>query len=391
MFNNAILPELRKRWSNIQSKMNETTADACLIGGNVNLFYVADRVFSGFCYLGKEGDPLFFVKRPINLKGENVVYIRKPEDIPAILNERGIALPKTLLLETDELSYNEIIRLQTALSAEKILNGTSILRAVRTIKSNFEIDLLRQSGKLHADCYRKVPSLYTNGMSDLDLSIEIEKVFRQHGSLGYFRVFGNSMEIFMGSILAGKNAEAASPYDFAMGGAGIHRSLPVGCNGTILTDGMAVMVDMGGTFTGYISDMSRIFSVGKLSDLAYKAHQVSIEIHREIEMMAKPGVSTAELYQLAYEKAHKAGLEDYFMGYKQQAGFVGHGVGIEINESPILAPRSKEILTNGHVFALEPKFVIPGTGAVGIENTYAVNANGIENLTILEEAIIQLK
>ncbi len=390
MFSNDILPELRKRWSNIQTKINETTADGCLVGGNVNLFYVADRVFSGFCYFGKEGDPLFFVKRPIHLKGENVVLIRKPEDIPNILKERGIALPKTLLLETDELSYNEIIRLQTALSAEKILNGTSILRAVRTVKSNFEFDLLRQSGKLHADCYRKVPSLYTKGMSDLDLSIEIEKVFRQKGSLGYFRVFGNSMEIFMGSILAGQNAEAASPYDFAMGGAGIHRSLPVGCNGTQLTDGMAVMVDMGGTFTGYITDMTRIFSIGKLTDLAYKAHQVSIEIHREIEMMAKPGVATADLYQFAYNKAQRADLEDYFMGYGQQAGFVGHGVGIEINESPVLAPRSKEVLVEGHVFALEPKFVIPGTGAVGIENTFAVHTHGIENLTILEEDIIQL-
>lgn len=390
MFSNNILPELRKRWSNIQSKMNETTADACLIGGNVNLFYVADRVFSGFCYISQEGDPIFFVKRPIHLVGKNVVYIRKPEDIPAILQERGIALPKSLLLETDELSYNEIIRLQTALSAQIVLNGTSILRAVRTVKSDFEIDLLRQSGKLHADCYRKVPSLYSIGMSDLDLSIEIEKVFRQHGSLGYFRVFGNSMEIFMGSLLAGKNAEAASPYDFAMGGAGIHRSLPVGCNGTLLTDGMAVMVDMGGTFTGYISDMSRVFSVGKLANIAYYAHQVSIDIQNDVEAIAKPGVVVCELYNLAYEKAKKHNLTDYFMGYHQKASFIGHGVGIEINESPVLTARSKEVLMEGNIFALEPKFVIPGTGAVGIENTFQVTKYSIEKLTLLEEQIIEL-
>ncbi|MDD2797454.1 MAG: Xaa-Pro peptidase family protein [Bacteroidales bacterium] len=390
MFSNTILPELRSRWSKIQSKINETEADGCLIGGNVNLFYLANRIFSGYCYFANESEPLFFVKRPVNLQGDNVIYIRKPEDIPALLAERGIALPKTLLLETDELSYNEIARLQTAFSATKLLNATTLLRAVRTIKSDYEIELLRHSGKIHADCYREIPKLYRSGMTDIDFSIEIEKLFRQKGSLGLFRVFGNSMEIFMGSILAGKNAEAASPYDFAMGGEGIHPSLPVGCNGTKLTEGMAVMVDMGGTFTGYITDMTRIFSVGKLTELAYKAHQVSIEIHREIESIAKPGVATADLYQIALLKAEKSGLSDYFMGYKQQAGFVGHGVGIEINESPVLAPRSKEILTEGHVFALEPKFVIPGTGAVGIENTFVVNKNSVENLTDLEEEIISL-
>jgi Xaa-Pro aminopeptidase len=391
MFNPTILPELQRRWSAIQEKIAEIEADGCLIGGNVNLFYVADRVFSGFCYIPKEGKPLFFVKRPIGLKGENVISIRKPEDIPAHLAAHGYSTPKTILLETDELSYNEIVRLQTALSANKILNATAILRGVRTIKSDFEIELLRRSGKIHAECYSEIAPLYKAGMTDIEFSIEIERLFRQKGSLGYFRVFGNSMEIFMGSVLAGDNASTASPYDFAMGGEGMHNSLPVGCNGSPMKDGMAVMVDMGGTFTGYITDMTRIFSIGKLSDLAYKAHQVSIEIHQHIVEKAKPGVATAELYQLALSIAQKNGLSDYFMGYGQQAGFVGHGIGIEINESPVLAPRSKEILTEGHVFALEPKFVIPGTGAVGVENSYVVTRNGIENLTKFDEQVILLK
>ena len=78
------------------------------------------------------------------------------------------------------------------------------------------------------------------------------------------------------------------------------------------------------------------------------------------------------------------------MGHKQQAGFVGHGVGLEINEAPVLAPRSKHILKEGMTFALEPKFVIPGVGAVGIENTYVVTSTGIEVLTRFDEEIIEL-
>jgi len=390
MFKEEMMPELGCRWKTIQKEMPRKSADACLIGGNVNLFYVADRVYSGYFYLPVKGNPLFFVKRPVGLKGKNVFYIRKPEQIAEILAKEGIALPQTLMLELDELPYNEVVRLQSVFIPEQTLNATATLRKIRTIKSAYEIDLLRHSGNLHAACYAEVPGLYKPGMTDLDFSIEIERLFRQRGALGHFRVFGQSMELFMGSVLAGDNADNPSPYDFAMGGGGLHNSLPVSVNGKVMTPGTTVMVDMGGTFTGYISDMTRVFSIGKVAPLAYKAHQVALEIQSDIEATAKPGVATSELYHAALEKVKKFDLLSYFMGYSQQAGFVGHGIGIEINESPVLAPRSKDVLKEGHIFALEPKFVIPGTGAVGIENTFVVNANGIEKLTVLNEDIIQL-
>lgn len=97
----------------------------------------------------------------------------------------------------------------------------------------------------------------------------------------------------------------------------------------------------------------------------------------------------SELYAIAVHTAAEAGLSEYFMGHRQQAGFVGHGIGIEINEMPVLAPRSKEILAEGMVFALEPKFVIPGVGAVGIENSFAVTAGGLEKLTPMDEEIVR--
>lgn len=390
MFSNEMLPELSNRWKAIQQEMSKQGADGCLIGGNVNLFYVADRVYSGYFYLPAEGNPLFFVKRPVGIDGENVHYIRKPEQIVEILAEKEIALPRSIMIELDELTYNDVVRLQSIFMPEQTLNATTTLRKVRTIKSTYEIGLLRQSGVLHAACYKEVPQLYKPGMTDIELSIEIERLFRQKGALGHFRVFGQSMEIFMGSVLAGDNADAPSPYDFAMGGSGLHNSLPVGGNGTILTSGTSIMVDMGGTFTGYISDMTRVFAVGKLAPLAYDAHQVALEIQSDIEAIAKPGVATCDLYNMAIEKVKKHDLLPYFMGYSQQAGFIGHGIGIQINESPVLAPRSKEILTEGHIFALEPKFVIPGTGAVGVENTFVVNSGGIEKLTVLNEEIVEL-
>ena len=78
------------------------------------------------------------------------------------------------------------------------------------------------------------------------------------------------------------------------------------------------------------------------------------------------------------------------MGHASQAGFVGHGVGIEINELPVIAPRSRDIIEAGNVVALEPKFVIPGIGAVGIENTYIAGSDGGECITNVAETPIEL-
>lgn len=227
-------------------------------------------------------------------------------------------------------------------------------------------------------------------MTDLEFQVEIERISRLEGCLGQFRISGDSMEIYMGNVICGENADAPSPYDFAMGGAGMHPSLPVGCNGTTITSGMAIMVDVNGNYTGYTTDMSRVFAVGSLDELSIKAHACSRRICQELSEMGKPGVEAKALYNRAIEIVSEEGLENLFMGHRQKAGFIGHGVGIEINEMPVIAPRSCDILTEGNVIALEPKFVIPGVGAVGLENTYVVTSKGMECVTLAPEEIINL-
>lgn len=384
-----ILPELRKRWQALQEELSAAGADGVLVTNNVNLYYLAGRIFSGALYLPLQGEPVFFVRRPSGWEDERVVYIRKTEEIAQYLNRVGIH-PRSVLFENDSLPYSEYQRYAALFTGVEIGNGTPLIRRIRSVKSRYEIELLKISARKHAEVYRTIPSLYRPGMTDIKLSIEIERQFRLHGSLGIFRIFGQSMEIFMGSLLAGDNADAPSPYDFALGGGGQHKSLPVGGNGTLLTGSMSVMVDLGGNFTGYMSDMSRVFSVGTLPEEAYRAHRVSLEIQEAVVAAAKPGTAAADLYHIAAQRVEEAGLAPYFMGHRQQSGFVGHGIGLEINEAPVLAPRSKDILQEGMTFALEPKFVIPGVGAVGIENSFAVTTDSVEKLTLLDEHIIPL-
>ena len=384
-------PELKLRRDKIRALMAQQGIDAALITCNVNLIYTYGRVVSGYLYLPLNAPARLFIKHPNDIEGEHIHPIRKPEQITGLLKECGLPLPVKLMLEGDELPFTEYNRLAACFPETEVVScGTALIRQARSIKTPIEIEMFRRSGIAHAKAYEQIPSVYQPGMTDRQLSVEIERLMRLEGCLGIFRVFGQSMEIFMGSLLAGDNAAVPSPYDFALGGKGLDPSLPGGVSGTLLQAGQCFMVDMGGNFYGYMGDMSRVFSIGKLPEQAYAAHQTCLEIQEEIVAMAKPGTVCEDMYNKAIEIVTKAGFADYFMGVDQKAKFIGHGIGLEINEMPVLAPRMKQELEPGMVFALEPKIVLPGIGPVGIENSWAVTTDGLEKLTLCKEEIIEL-
>ena len=384
-------PELKLRRDKIRALMAQQGIDAALITCNVNLIYTYGRVVSGYLYLPLNAPARLFIKRPNDIEGEHIHPIRKPEQIIELLKECGLPLPTKLMLEGDELPFREYNRLAACFPETEVVPcGTALIRQARSIKTPIEIEMFRRSGAAHTKAYEQIPSVYQPGMTDCQLSIEIERLMRLEGCLGIFRVFGQSMEIFMGSLLAGDNAAVPSPYDFALGGKGIDPSLPGGVSGTLLQEGQCFMVDMGGNFYGYMGDMSRVFSIGKLPEQAYAAHQTCLEVQEVVAAMAKPGTVCEDMYNKAVEIVTKAGFADYFMGVEQKAKFIGHGIGLEINEMPVLAPRMKQELEPGMVFALEPKIVLPGIGPVGIENSWVVTTDGLEKLTLCKEEIVEL-
>lgn len=382
--------EARKRIDALQALMRREGMDAVLVSDNANLLALCGRVYAGYAWIPAEGEPVWFVRRPVELGGDNVVYIHKPENIPAYLSEASLKTGDTVGLEYDITAYSAVLRLMGLFPDSKTVNASGILRQWRSVKTPVQAELMRQSGVKHAEVYKRVPGLYRMGMTDHELQVEIERLSRLEGCLGVFRISGPSMELFMGNVISGKNADNPTPYDFAMGGAGLDPSLPVGADGAEILENTTVMVDLNGNFTGYMTDMTRVFSLGKIPQLAMDAHQCSIDICHAFMKEARPGTAAKDLYAMAEAMVRERSLERYFMGHRQHAGFVGHGIGIEVNELPVIAPRSRDILQEGNTIALEPKFVIPEVGAVGVENTYLVTRDGAECLTVCPEEIVPL-
>lgn len=384
--------ELDIRFGKIRAFMKKEGAEAILVSSNANIYYTSLRFFRGYVYLPLEGKPVWFVIRPLDMKGEEgVVLIRKPEEIPGWLAENGYPAPSSIGLELDDMSYSDILRLQKCFPEASTTNASATLRDARMTKTDWEIKEMEYDGMHHCQAYRRFLKAYREDMTDVEFQIEMERLLRLEGALGYSRTSGNLMEINMGSVINGDNADNPTPYDFAMGGAGTDPSLPVGANGETMKPGTTVMVDMNGAFNGYQTDMTRTWRIGEVSELAVKAHECSRRILRHLEEFARPGVKCSELYEEAVKIAKEDGLQDYFMGHHQKAAFIGHGVGIQLNELPVLTPRSRHLLAENMTIAIEPKFVIPGVGAAGIENTYVVTPTGLRNITPFPEEMTDLR
>lgn len=379
--------ESNLRISKVRRNMALAGIDAMLIADNTNIYYLCGRVFRGYIYVPAQGQCVMFVIRPVNIHGADAVHIRKPEQIPAELQRLGIDLPVNLALELDDLPYSDIERLKSTFTPKALANASTVMRRTRMVKTEAEIRMINEDGLKQAAAYRKIPRVYKEEMTDVEFQIEVERLLRLEGCLGYYRTSGRLMEINMGSILNGDNADNPTPYDFAVGGGGVDLSLPVGADGRTMKPGTTIMVDMCGNFNGYQSDMTRVWSVGQVDPFAIKCHDCSRTILRELEKMALPGVQVSDLFHKAKEIVVAHGLESYFMGHQQQAPFIGHGVGIQLNELPVITPRSKDVLEENMVLAIEPKFVVPKVGAVGVENTYRVTPSGLECLTPFPEEI----
>lgn len=154
----------------------------------------------------------------------------------------GLEMPEKLLLEADELTYNDYIRLQKIFNPKETGNATAMMRELRRIKTPYEIEMFRISAERHAKTYAEIPECFRPGMTDLEFQYEIEKTDAQERLHRVVPCFRRQHGYLYGKYPGGENAEVPSPFDFALGGGGIDASCPLGANGTTLKEGTAVMV-----------------------------------------------------------------------------------------------------------------------------------------------------
>lgn len=389
--------ELEFRCKKLQEYMVEASLDAVIIVQNADLFYFTGTVQSGNLYVPASGQPLFMVRKdPGRARMESglreVIPFGSLKDIPAILAQYGYAVPKRIGMELDVLPVNFYQRYQALYPNAAFSDATPLIRKVRMIKSHYEIHLMKDAADQVDRVYRRAREVIRVGMTDLDVAAELEYSARKDGHQGLIRMRGFNSDICYGQIFSGVDSAVPAYSDTPLGGMGLNPSFGQGAGLKLIEAHEPVIIDFAGCVDGYLSDQTRVFSVGEPSDRLRKAYDDMVKIQELMERSVEVGMSWGALYEICCNSAAAMGYAGSFMGAKgSQVSFIGHGLGVEIDEYPFIARGFNQMLLEvGMVFAFEPKVVFPGEGAIGIENTFYLSNEGLKRLTHSSDELVIL-
>jgi Xaa-Pro aminopeptidase len=235
----------------------------------------------------------------------------------------------------------------------------------------------------------ELKEIIREGMTELEIDGHLALIARREGHMGILRMRGWNQEMTYAHVLSGESGATVTFLDSPHGGRGNTPAMAQGASSRKIGRNEPIGIDYGVGINGYLADQFRTYVIGDLPAELMRAHDCSVEIHSLFVKEAKPGVSCSDLYRLALKVAEKAGFGEQFMGHGEgRVRFIGHGLGLEIDEYPVLAPRFDQKLEPGIVIALEPKFVFPGKGVVGLEDDYLVTSTGVERLTLTDQTVI---
>lgn len=380
------------RIERLQQKLAAGGLDGALLVHPIDVYYFSGTRQNAVLWVPAAGAPLLLVRKSLVRARQESGFAEVRPFPPS--KEFAAVLPQAaqkIGLTFDVLPVAQYNFFAKLLPGRELVDLSAINRELRAVKSDWELEQMRLSGAKLCGVYQQVPSFLRPGMREIDLAAEFEGRMRKAGGEGYVRMRAFNQELFIGLAVAGDGACAPGFFDGAVTGQGLSPASPHGASVRRIEAGMPVLLDYVGVFNGYHVDMTRMFVIGSLDARLQQAFDLSLEIQRHLVANLIPGSICAELFAQAQVMAEAAGLAGHFMGPPgENAKFVGHGVGLELDEYPVLAQGFNQPLVAGQTIAIEPKFVFPGLGAIGLENTWAVTEQGGEKITDLSDDLIRL-
>jgi Xaa-Pro aminopeptidase len=385
--------ELENRINNLKIELEKNKTDAALILQKADLFYFAGTVQQSHLYVPVDGQPLLMVHKTFDralaeTNLQNVLPLQTPKQIPDFLQAYGLRKPAILGMELDVIPVNMFDSYRQIFESVKIVDISNTIRHVRAVKSAYEIDIIQKAADFSDQVADSVNEFLREGISEIEFAGLVEARARKLGHQGILRMRLWGGEMFYGHIMAGPAAAVPSYLSSPTGGSAISPAVAQGSSFRPINRNEPVLVDYVFAYKGYLSDHTRIFAIGGISDELLTAHQAMLDVQALVKKEAKPGIKAGDVYQLAVSKAAELGYADNFMGFgEERINFIAHGVGIEIDEYPFLSKGQALELREGMIIALEPKLIFPGIGVVGIENTHVVTKQGLKQFGHFSEEI----
>jgi Xaa-Pro aminopeptidase len=386
--------EIASRIAGLKNLMSKSGIDFCLIVQHVDLFYFTGSAQKATLVITADGEPLYFVLRNVErARAEtplSVTEVRSDRDMVRMLRKKGVFKGRGGM-ELDVVPVAVFQRLKELMAFEDFTDISGLIKELRIVKSPFEIEQARRSGAICDAVFAFAPKVIREGAKEIDIDAALVAVGRQNGHQGLLRMRGLNQEMMNLYVTSGYAGTVPSAGDVPIAGLGVSPAVPQGSSLKAVERGVPVLVDYGGGYNGYITDETRPYAVGRLDDMFRKPYEVAREILEDLEVFGKEGMDCTALFERAYGRVKRAGLEAHFMGYgPDRVSFIGHGLGLEINELPVITARHRRVLMEGMFFAVEPKFVFPGKGSIGIEVDFVTRKDRLERVTKTPIDLVEL-
>ena len=391
-----VLPgsEAENRMQRLQKWMQKVSVDAVFILQNADLYYFSGTIQSGLFCIPCDGDPAYLVKKsPTRAKQEcpwdRVIPISRLEEAPGILESAGIRPLAKIGLEMDVLPAAYYLKFAGLFPQAEFADASGAIRTIRMIKSPYEIGQIESAARMLLKTWEQLPAWIRPGATELEMLAQAEQFLRLQGHQGIQRTRGFNYEVGYGAFSAGANACVPTSFPGSTGFVGLYPAISNTGSERRLVPEEPLLVDICGGYGGYLADAARTYAIGGLAQDMREAHSLVLELNHEIEAMLKPGAECGKICDHAFGKAERSLYRDRFMGIgDNRMRYIGHGVGLELDELPVLASGSSVKLEPGMTLAIEPKIFFPDRGGVGIENMYRITDTGFEKLTPFQEEII---
>lgn len=394
MNDNIPAQELASRWDKCRALLKRfiPQSQGILIFSRLNIYYFSGSFTSGVLWIPLEGAPILFSRRGIERAKietplEHIYTFNSYRDLDTILKDLSLPLPKLVAAEMNGLSWALSRSLMKHLPNQHFVSADKIIGMTRAKKSEWELNILRQAGSRHGRCLTELlPQHLYEGISELEICHKISELFFSQGHLGILRMENYGEEVFLGHISVGESANYPSVFNGPVGLKGVHPSAPyMGSADVKWTKDKPLIIDNGFTLDGYMTDKTQVYWLDDKKYIpadALRAHEFCITLQNKIAQLLKPGTLPSEIWQQSLSEVEKSTWSGGFMGHgKNKVFFVGHGIGLAVDEYPVLAKGFDFPLEKGMTLAVEPKIGIPGFGMVGVENTFEVTTKGGKCLT----------
>ncbi|MBU0544351.1 MAG: M24 family metallopeptidase, partial [Proteobacteria bacterium] len=311
MFNselNTPVSELDRRIEKFKAYLQANKIDGALIIQNTDLFYFAGTIQQAHLFIPADGEPLLMARKSFeraqaesNIK--RIIPLTSPKQIPGLLRSNGYKIPGVLGLETDVMPANFYFTYRECFENSKLVDVSHSIRLVRSVKSDYEIEIIKKAACFSDIVAQKVKEHLEEGITEIEFAGKIEAEARKLGHQGIVRMRLWGSEMFYGHIMAGPSAAIPSFLSSPTGGLGVGHAVAQGPGFMAIQKHQPVLVDYVFAWMGYLADNTRIFSIGDLPDELVKAHQAMLDVHTMLKKEAKPGLKAGDLYEMATEFA----------------------------------------------------------------------------------------